>query len=357
MKIAVIGAGIFGCTAAIHLARKNHDVTLIDKSDSILRGATTANQLRLHRGFHYPRSPETIKSCRDAADLFREEYGLAVDYGGRQFYAIGRHGSKTNPMQYMAVCEKHKLPVKNANTPPFALNYDLIDAVYEVSEAHINLPILRNMIWEKLKVWGVKCCFGCRVESIEDTFDSYERVVIACYAQNNEITRETQPYHYELIEKPVFDLPCHGFSGNSLVVMDGPFFSIDPLVAGSPTYHLVGHVKHCIHDEIDGEHSGDLEGTFAGVFLDKGLIPADQLEFYTAVPDFVEDIRPYVPGFERGTHIGSYFTIRAVPTGVDETDERPTEVKEVNERVIRIFSGKIGNCVDAAESVVEICSQ
>ncbi len=357
MKIAVIGAGIFGCTAAIHLARKNHDVTLIDKSDSILRGATTANQLRLHRGFHYPRSPETIQSCRDGAGLFHDEYGEAVDFSGCQFYAVGRHGSKTNPMQYIAVCKEHDLPF-TPGLPPFTVNYDLIDAIFEVNEPHINLPMLRNLVWYKLKYWGVKCCFDCRIDSVsKEALDAYDKVVVACYAGNNDITGEEQTYHYELVEKPVFDIPSPAFNGASLVVMDGPFFSIDPMIGAKPTYHLVGHVKHCIHDDVDGDHTGELEGSYVGVFLDKGLIPSDQLEFYTAAPDFVTDIKQYIPDFEHAKHIGSYFTVRAVPHNVDDTDERPTEVKALDDRVVRIFSGKIGNCVEAAEKVVKFCSQ
>ena len=50
MKIAVVGAGIFGVTIALKLD-KVHDVTLYESSRDIMTAASRTNQLRLHRGF------------------------------------------------------------------------------------------------------------------------------------------------------------------------------------------------------------------------------------------------------------------------------------------------------------------
>ena len=45
------------------------------------------------------------------------------------------------------------------------------------------------------------------------------------------------------------------------------------------------------------------------------------------------------------------FTIRVVPPHVEDTDERPTMVRTVNEKIITVFSGKITTCVDAAKDI------
>ena len=67
-KIAIIGAGIFGCTLAIILSKK-FDVQIFEKKRSILNEASKMNQFRFHLGFHYPRSQKTIneiqKDCKD----------------------------------------------------------------------------------------------------------------------------------------------------------------------------------------------------------------------------------------------------------------------------------------------------
>ena len=38
----------------------------------------------------------------------------------------------------------------------------------------------------------------------------------------------------------------------------------------------------------------------------------------------------------------------------EKTDTRPTLVTKIDDRTVTIFSGKIGNCVEAAEEALEI---
>jgi len=59
LKIAVAGAGIYGATAAIRLRELGHQVDLFDPL-GVMGAASAINQYRLHAGYHYPRSPETI---------------------------------------------------------------------------------------------------------------------------------------------------------------------------------------------------------------------------------------------------------------------------------------------------------
>jgi hypothetical protein len=48
------------------------------------------------------------------------------------------------------------------------------------------------------------------------------------------------------------------------------------------------------------------------------------------------------------------YTVSVVLPGRDDTDERPSIVTRVNERVIKIFSGEIGNCVESARKAVAL---
>jgi glycerol-3-phosphate dehydrogenase len=64
MKIAVIGAGIFGTEISLKLSREGHDVHLYEKEYEILKGATAGSQNRLHMGLHYPRDLKTAIQSR-----------------------------------------------------------------------------------------------------------------------------------------------------------------------------------------------------------------------------------------------------------------------------------------------------
>ena len=73
MKIAILGAGWFGCHIASKLKIKN-DVDLYEEKNQILSGTSSYNTNRLHHGFHYPRSKKTRSQCVNNFDLFKKEY-------------------------------------------------------------------------------------------------------------------------------------------------------------------------------------------------------------------------------------------------------------------------------------------
>ena len=50
--VAVIGAGILGCTMARQLARYRLDVVVVEAAHDVAEGATKANSGIIHAGFH-----------------------------------------------------------------------------------------------------------------------------------------------------------------------------------------------------------------------------------------------------------------------------------------------------------------
>ena len=83
-RIAILGAGIFGCTLALILSRK-FDVTIFEKRKDIMNEASKMNQFRFHLGYHYPRSQKTIKEIQKDYKGFLKFYGSDV-YGITQNY-------------------------------------------------------------------------------------------------------------------------------------------------------------------------------------------------------------------------------------------------------------------------------
>ena len=69
-KIAIIGAGFFGISIAFFFLKKKFDVTIFEKNSDILTGASRANQLRFHLGYHYPRSYKTLNEIQSMNKSF-----------------------------------------------------------------------------------------------------------------------------------------------------------------------------------------------------------------------------------------------------------------------------------------------
>lgn len=338
MKVAVIGGGIFGCTAAIHLANAGHKVTLFEKTDSLFSGATSKNQFRLHEGYHYPRSQETVEECERGLFTFTEDYSGAIIAGNKRVYAIAP-GSKTSPDDYIEFCAANNLPfIQFPRVPPSIVRNVEISGY--VQEDYIDIQELHKIVRERLKKSGVQVVFN--IQHAPRAFDHY---VVAGYASNEEILSQfgladENQYQYEVCEKPIIKMPDY-FGDHSVVIMDGPFGCVDPYA--NTQYHLMGHVDYAVHyrtdDYIDAHHKMRT--------LERG-------ERFSNFHLMQDDLYFFIPALDEAEHMRSMYVIRAVLAGKDATDERPTIVTQLSDDVTQIFSGKIPCCVDAAKSVVSI---
>jgi hypothetical protein len=154
---------------------------------------------------------------------------------------------------------------------------------------------------------------------------------------------------FEIVEKPVVWVDDERLKKAGIVIMDGPFPCIDPY--GTREAHLLGHVEHAIHRRFVGE-TFDIP-YFLQKDINAGIIENVRHSHYEEMRD---DAAFYIPLMRKAFHIGSFYTVRAVRPNVDATDERLTDVRYIDKDkgIIRIFSGKIGTCVQAAKQVVEL---
>lgn len=345
-RVGVIGGGIFGATAAICAARAGHEVDLFEQGSELLQAASGINQYRLHRGYHYPRSPETVRSCQSGERSFREEYADALVTGTRHLYGVAKTGSKVSYPDFLAFCDANGLGYRPVTEPSF-IDPARADAI-EVTEAAFDPAALRALAKQKLAASGVRVHLEtCGEAATERGFD---KIIVAAYASTNAVlTRLGLPgetYQFELCEKPVVRLPP-SFGATDIVIMDGPFLSVGQ-IGRSGTYAL-GHVVHAIHATNVG-YEPVIPAELAAD-LNKGVVrnPA-----HTRFGKFVEFGAPFIPALAHAEHLGSMFTVRAVLPDRDDTDERPTLVEPVGERIIKIFSGKIGNCVEAGRAAAAL---
>ncbi len=339
MKIAVIGGGLFGCTAAIYAARSGHKVTLFEKNDDIMQEASKVNQFRLHEGYHYPRSDETVEECLRSEPGFLDEYSECLRTHDETFYAIAR-GSKTSPAEYADFLDRHVLPWNLVPGRTDLFNYDLIEAVFAVEEDWIHYPTLKRMVTNKLAEAGVTVVVGA-VSLDWQTRAPFEHWIVAGYASTNEILTELEcepiEIQYELVEKPQILMP-EQYKSTSVVVMDGPFGCIDP--CHIPGIHQMGHVHWSVHSRAT---------------KDRMPFGAHWNEHSTDHPNWRNmfgSLGEYLPPVKEATRINSQYVVRAVLPNVDDTDERPTIVRPIRDDVTMIFSGKLGHAVSAAQEIV-----
>jgi hypothetical protein len=333
-KCAVVGAGIYGTTAAIKLRTAGYIVDLFEKESDIMKSASGINQYRLHRGYHYPRSSDTIQSCKRGHDSFIRYYGQSVVQDTEHYYGIASKESLISPESYLRVLDDAKLEWKMDDRLPGC------DLTIKCKEKLYDPNILTDICHKRIIGCGINLELNTEVKTLND----YKHIIFATYANLNNITKIKTNYQFELCEKPIFKLP-EQYKNKSIVIMDGPFMCFDPYA--DTDYHLGGNVVHAIHVRNVGLKP-EIPSAYEK-YLNNGIIKNPK---YTNVDRFIESAKKFFPDIEEAEHIGSMYTIRTVLPGKDATDERPTIVKSEGDNFI-IFSGKIANCVNAADKILK----
>ena len=345
MRVAVVGGGIFGVTAAAKLSRAGFDVSLFEQNRDLLQAASGINQYRLHRGYHYPRSDSTAASSRDSEASFIREFGSAIIKGTRHFYCIARDESLTTPKQFLDFCDDNGLQYQEVKLP--IVRRDMVDLSVEVQESLFDPVRLRRLCWDMVNATGVHVHLGTRASAT--TLHEFDFSVVATYAANNNMLEDfpssQEDYQFEICEKPVVQLPG-SFNGLSTVILDGPFMCVDPF--GHSGNFVLGNVVHAIHHTNIGR-SPEVDEGFRSL-LNRGIVKNPPV---TNFRQFVESGACFMPELAHAEHLGSMFTIRTVLPFREATDERPTLVRKAGDGVYSLFSGKVGTCIVAAQELCE----
>ena len=94
MKIAIVGGGVFGTTIGWVLGKHGYKVDLFEKNRDLFMAASGINQYRIHKGYHYPRSTETILSCLQGQKQFVDVYKDSVlDKNNMNYYCVSKDDS------------------------------------------------------------------------------------------------------------------------------------------------------------------------------------------------------------------------------------------------------------------------
>lgn len=344
-KIAIIGSGFFGATCAVLLSKK-YEVHLYEKKNTIMCGASRANQLRFHLGYHYPRSTKTVKEIKKHYKEFVNFFGKKVFDNTKNYYGIAKKNSKTSFKTYLSFLKKNNLKYKIIKEKNFS---NKVEGQIISEEKNLNYFKIKKIMTEKLKKAKVKIFFNHTFNS--KLKNDYDKIVIAVYDQNNYVISNMKQkikkkYKYELVEKIIVKLPAK-FKNKSYMVIDGKFVCLDPYIGTK--YHLLSHVKHSKLEIKKGRHPNFTN--FKKKYLNFGIVKNKRISKFR---NFIKDGSVFLPFLNEAKYIGSFYVTRAVSLGKEKTDERLNEISMNGKKIISIFSGKWNTCVGVARKVVKL---
>jgi glycine/D-amino acid oxidase-like deaminating enzyme len=351
VTIVVLGAGFYGCKIAIELKALGVDKVILVDPNPVGSQATTANQNRIHGGYHYPRSIVTAASARKNYLRFLADHAKTIKGNKRHVYAIG-NGSFTSPEEFERVCDAIGAPLRPILESLFS---NRIQAAYEVDEVAFDIDEMKHLLIAQLEQARVERmhAHGFIREAddkgvdVEVQFkDGLRGIIRADYVFNCTYGSLDQvgtpiitPLKKEWTEVAIIDPPLELWE-TDITVMDGPFWSL--MSYPSRSMHALTHVKYTPHYEWFPQafpHESGREGSRYGT---KWLSMRD-------------DAARYVPLMQYARYVDSLYTTRVVLAQNEPDDGRPVlwEYSPLSPRIISVLGSKFNSIYDALDKLRE----
>jgi len=224
MKIAIIGGGFFGCNIAAELAKNQHilSIDIYETRNKLMSLASSNNQHRFHTGFHYPRSPETIKQIRETSKSFLENFSDCLFEIKNNYYFVSKEGKITFEDYKKYFLDSSKT-IQDLEYFKDFLYIEKISGGLISDEKGINLQKLKNKILNNISSKKINILLNnsWKINYLQKKYD----FIINCSYYNPNLTTDKIKVKYEICELLLINNPF-SMSDYSLTIMDGPFSSL-----------------------------------------------------------------------------------------------------------------------------------
>ena len=357
-SVAVVGAGVFGCSVALAIADAGYNVVLLERLPDILMGTSKNNTNRVHQGFHYPRDIQTATECRDNYRRFEAEFRetLLDDY--HNIYCIAEKNSLTSKEEFVKFCDFIGLSYSVIDLNSFSVKIDGCNFALSCSETIIDSDILRDILISRIKSnKNIQLLCNTEVVTIKKSNNKYELslqskthskqsfdAVINCsYANINTLTAqlgyEVSDSQYEYTVVPIIELD---FPARAITIMDGPFITVFP--HGKTKRFLLYHVDYSVI-------SRDINKLLDPDWLDPHKSPLSKIDCNEHFRTILKACSDYIPALAEAKLCGYLESPRIVLPKHEEDDARPSFITDYGEGYLTVFSGKIDRCLSIADSV------
>ncbi len=336
IKIAIIGAGWFGCHIGFQLKQNRFDVKIFEKENDIFKNASGNNTNRLHLGFHYPRSFLTRKMSYEGYKKFIKQYPSLTRPLKNNIYAIAKSKfNKMSPSLYKNSMVKSNLKFSNLNNEKIDLVN--IDKTFNTNERGINNIKAKEFFKKKLKdnIFLKKEIKS--IKRINKKFKInnkiYDFVINCSYQQSFKIKHLDLTYEHCLLSI----YKAKNKNQKSYTIMDGPFYTLLKWNKNLFGLYSVKDSRIFISKNFNRVHKSFKSLSVKKENQVKEKILNGFLKFY---PNFKNNFK----------FVKNLYTIRTIIK--NKKDARVCIVKN-NENFINILSGKIDHIFYAYKEVLK----
>jgi hypothetical protein len=329
MHFIVIGSGWYGCHLSKFLLENGHTVNIVDKTNDFFCGSSSKNQNRLHLGFHYPRSDDTIRECIVGYNMFVDKYSHCLKSIAHNYYFISQYNSLISFEDY---CSK----------------YDTFEVRYTVHDFNANSKI-KHVLNKALLVDEQFIDFNSAKEYFKrelgqymlpiDTYDTIQEIVQHINMKSDYIINCTYNHidpiefdTYELFITLLYRIDTPDIF--AYTVMDGNFFSIYPYNFDDKIYSVTSVELGVLYRGIDNTYKPSL----------------------TDINTRIDEIKAYITdnvyNWDKiATYVDYYTSWKTKPN--TNTDDRSLRYKQ-DGNILHFYGGKITGIFHAEKVLKDI---
>ena len=332
-KIAIIGAGWYGCHIGSSLKTLGFDVTVFEQHPRPLHEASGNNQFRLHLGFHYPRHHGTRVQSRDGFMRFMERYPYLSREVEENIYAVPRAESLIDFSTYRLIMTSTGIEFRETGDSSVPIRE--VAGMMLTSERVLLIEQSRRYFHEQL---GASLVLNHRVAAIENEVDcvrvegvAFDLLIDASWGQQLGMP---MPFFYEptILLYYETDEPFP-----AVTFVDGPLCSVYPTEA--PSIYTLSSVPHTPL------------GRYGVIEEARRVRDSVSLETVAAkVAAMEQQVSRYLPTFrEHFRFVGPQIALKTKPVG--NFDDRSCSVFRRG-RTFHVMSGKIDTIFFAMERIL-----
>ena len=393
-KICVIGGGWYGCHIAKVLAEANYEVTLYEKEDRLMQGASGYNSFRLHRGPHYPRDRETRMQVNESFRRFKTTYPEFCIDQYKAWYAIGdldSEGEKslTNADDFGRICRE--CDPKCFIEDPSVYDIANVETLINVNEMTISVDQPERLFQRLFLKLGVTVDMGCVVAAVTKPDDGDGVVVkVKRHVLKPRVGVVTTCELFDFVvnctyytaftdgtrDEQIFYEPCVTYFYSpkeealtralvSLSIFDGMFPSIDPYITN----------RHDLEGKPEQRRPSvtNQPGEVLYILTHAKYTPLGEFKSYGEAKLFMESVeritieerrekmeetfKHYYMNFDKNfEYVGEFLSIKTKLRS--DTAFRGVLVwKDSSMQMMHVFSGKVSTIFQAGDAVLQYLSQ
>lgn len=335
MRLAIVGAGWYGCHLATALDALGMEVRVFEQHQRPFHEASGNNQFRLHQGFHYPRHHGTRMQSRDGFMRFVERYPSLSAPVRSNIYAVPTFDSSMDFLTYRLIMTATGVEFSELAESPVALKH--VSGMLATQERVLMLSRSREYFQRKL---GPRLVLGHRVGRIEEHADHvvldgdvYDFVIDATWGH---LTHPPIEVFYEPTILAYYEGPA---DFPAITLVDGPLASVYP--TEDPQIYTLSSVKHTPL----GRYATSAAARARLAEVNGALVQAK-------VAAMEQQISYYFPAFrDLFRFVGPQLAMKTKPVG--NHDDRSCSVTRKG-RIFTVMSGKIDTIFTATERVLSL---